>query len=155
MCIGLTVMIVPPASVGGGYLMWTYGRQLVITRQNLRDMPKQSLASQTAGLFALYSTYKLQSPLLAFFDGDATAQSRARETMQREFTPPHKSLHAFQPPQTLTEVYERAGRPILARLGAVSLAFFCAGAVQTYVAGMWNEKNHDSTDGDSLSNNYF
>jgi len=137
MCIGLTIMIMPPAAAGGGYLMWYSGQQFVLHRSKLAEAPSPSTISFISGITALVGTYSVQCPIVRSIEGGDVAGEKAKEAIQKEFVPPHKQAQPFQPPQTLGEVYQRMGRPILARLGAGSIAFFCAGAIQTYVASKW------------------
>lgn len=131
-------MIVPPSTVLGGYFMWYQGQQCVYqgmrSRQLSNPLPRQSFLSYSSGLATLAGTFYVQRPLIDRFEGGQEARDKARAAFRTEFTPPHKSPNPFRPPQTALELYERAGRPMLARLTAGSLAFFCAGAVQAYVA---------------------
>jgi hypothetical protein len=147
MCIGLTILIVPPSTVLGGYFMWYGGQQFVVhqmlqkSSQELSHfstvLPRQSALGYASGIATLFGTFRLQAPLIDRFEGGKEAKERARLAFRTEITPPHKSLNPFRPPQTATELYERAGRPILARLSAGSVAFFCAGAVQAYVSSIY------------------
>jgi hypothetical protein len=110
----LLILIVPPSIAGGSYVMWYSGQQVVLRRKQLAEAPPQSAASYTTGIMTLVGTYGLQS--FAFPD----AQTKITQG-------------GYVPPQSIGEVFQRVGRPIVLRLGASSAAFFCAGVVQTYV----------------------
>jgi len=120
----------------------------------------QSWTSYAAGIASLGMTYGLQSKLIfPFFDGrhqqqltqhlglsqqqqqsqvnqkDSSTRKQTKKTKSRTSTTmTGKTNKSFVPPQNLGDVYRRIGPPVLARLGAASLAFFTAGVVQTYVA---------------------
>jgi len=49
--------------------------------------------------------------------------------------PPHKRMatQRFQPPQTIHELMQFVGRPLLMRVGAASVAFYLTGAAQAYI----------------------
>lgn len=117
-------------------------------RYDIRTPPPQSFLSYTAGIITLSGMYLSQDRLIQQWEAGCskTANNAASSSPQQhphQTTPtnskyflPHKAPHqAFRPPQTVQELMERLGPPLLSRLGAASLSFFCAGVVQTYVAG--------------------
>jgi len=121
----LLFLIVPPSVVGGSYLMWYSGQQIVLSRSKRIEPPPQSAASFATGLAAFFGTYGVQS---ALFPHDKPTTTTTAKKM------------VYVPPKSVGEVFQRVGRPILMRVGAGSVAFFCAGAAQTYVALRNNKK---------------
>ena len=93
---------------------------MVLSRKKLIEAPPQSAASFAAGGFTFVGTYGLQSIM---FPHDTAPTTVVKEKKK-----------VYVPPQNLGEVFQRVGRPVLARLGAGGVALFCAGVAQTYVA---------------------
>ena len=159
MCIGLTIMIVPPSVLGVSYVMFTSGQSWVQHRYYspssiLRlssssasaSVPTGSILSYASGIATAAGLYHVQSTVIARYEpkssimvptASATTNIPARRTTTAgdSFIPPHKATQPFRPPQTVNELYQALGRPFLTRLAAASVSFFCAGAVQAYVAG--------------------
>jgi len=113
--------------------MWYSGQQLVLSKKQLSLAPTQSAGSYAAGIVTLAGAYGLQSTLFPKLAEKPNKATRA-SSKSKSFVPPHKQAQAYQPPQTMGEVFQRMGRPLLMRVGAGSVAFFCAGIVQTIVA---------------------
>jgi hypothetical protein len=100
--------------------MWYCGQQVMLSRKKLVEAPPHSAASFASGIVTLIGTYSLQSMLFP--------QDKATTTIVKE------NKKVYVPPQNIGEAFQRVGRPVLMRVGAASVAFFCAGAAQTYVA---------------------
>jgi len=131
-----------------------YSGQQLVLQGNEKNVLRNSAGSYGAGIATLLAVYQLQQPMIRVLEGSeagSTDHSQARSaayapkgnqpqrtaathSSNSNFIPPHKSANAFQPPQTMGEVFQRMGRPVLARCAAGSVAFFCAGAIQTYMA---------------------
>lgn len=103
--------------------MWYGGQRAILSRANRMEAPPQSAASYATGFATLVGAYGLQS---AFFPHE-------KETIKTE-------KKVYVPPKSAGEVFQRVGRPVLMRVGAGSIALFCAGAAQTYVA-LRNDKD--------------
>jgi len=108
--------------------MWYSGQKLVLSRTKLIKPPQQTAASYSAGISTLIGTYGLMS---------AVFLNRAQKTSTAAVTKEKKT--GYVPPKTFGEVFQRVGRPALMRVGLGSIAFFCSGVAQTYVA-VRNEK---------------
>ena len=171
-------MIVPPATILGGYGCWYAGEQFTIhnllatphnnkkklpspgssraaannsTRsmfstgmnEKPRTTPKHGIFSFAAGLLTLYGIYRVQFPFVQQWEQSGPNYERNNLHVSRSdskvHVPPHKSSAAFQPPQTLHDLWERMGRSVIGRFGAGAVAFFCAGTVQTCVAAMFDD----------------
>lgn len=158
MCIGVAVTLAPPSALVCGWCLWHTGSNLVLNNFNLPPPPslpysdtpkkydpdyppKQTFITNAAGLITLTGTFLVQDSMIQRWEAASELQHQeaqqfrqgARENMNR-FLPHKNPGGAFQPPQTPQELIERLGRPLLTRLAAASLSFFCAGAVQTYMA---------------------
>ena len=121
------------------------------------EAPPNTLASNLAGLAALAGTYGAAEYLLGQSESSGgvsqgsgsagsgtisksgTSSSTATATGNGA-TKKGPSVAAgggggkFVQPKSVGDLLSRIGPPVLMRLGAASFAFFCAGAVQTYVA---------------------
>lgn len=139
-------MFAPPTALISGYYLWYSGQQFVMTRCPLPSLrftampssqpPPQTLGSYTAGLITVGGTYFVLEHLIQQTEVSGAANNPGTTTSSPRHVIPHKAPphQAFQPPQTIEELIQRLGPPLLSRLGALSFSFFCAGAVQTYVA---------------------
>lgn len=163
MCVGVTVALAPPSALAAGYYLWHCGQNFVMSRSSfsqfqqaggkvLYDLkpPPQSFLSFGSGIATLSGSYlaldhcihrletaSASTTSTSSTTGGAAAKQTAASVQQTsKYFLPHKAApgQAFRPPQTVTELMERLGPPLLSRLGAVSFSFFCAGVVQTYVA---------------------
>ena len=162
MCIGITLVFLPPSVAISGYLFWYQGSKTVLT-QNLHrsyisyedDFPSQSFTSYALGISTLGGAYYVQSLAFPFIEGGTVAAqelkehalSTTRHHHRYHFTNKNANNKQFTvynnkeggpgryaPPKNLFELAKRVFPPITLRIAASSLAFFCAGAVQTYVA---------------------
>lgn len=115
----LLFLIVPPSVVGGSYLAWYSGQKVVLSRTKLLEPPPQSAASYFCGVSTLVVTYGLLSAVFLHHADKSTVI---------------KEKKGYVPPKNIGEVFQRVGRPVLMRVGAGAVAFFCAGAAQTFVA---------------------
>ena len=135
----LLILVVPPTAIGGGYLSWSAGQKLILAADNTSsaqvddEAPPNTLASNVAGLASLAGTYGAAEYLLGRSEisgGAATATGKGPTVAGSGATGGGK----FVQPKSVGDLLSRIGPPVLMRLGAASFAFFCAGAVQTYVA---------------------
>jgi hypothetical protein len=111
--------------------MWNNGQQLVFNRHPSFDdgqsRPNQSILSYASGIGALVGAYGLQSRAICY--------------MEDQTSPSAKQAEPYKPPSGFGDMLRRSGKPILLHVGAASMAFFCAGAIQTYVTTLsHNEK---------------
>ena len=126
------------------------------------EPPPQSIMSYLTGIATLSGSYLVLDHCIHKWEVSSSSSpartvARSNNTQQRtgsssssalsstnntiiqkdsKYFLPHKASPSqmFRPPQTVKELMERLGPPLLSRLGAASFSFFCAGAVQTYVA---------------------
>ena len=161
MCIGITLVFLPPSVAISGYLFWYQGSKTVLT-QNLHrryisyedDFPSQSFTSYALGISTLGGAYYLQSLAFPFIEGGTVAAQELKEHALSTTRHHHHRDHftnknannkqftvykeggpgRYAPPKNLFELAKRVFPPITLRIAASSVAFFCAGAVQTYVA---------------------
>ena len=161
MCVGVTVTLAPPTALASGYYLWHCGQDFALssslvshhipqtatsTKTIHYDItpPPQSILSYISGIATLSGSYlaldhcihkwEVSSSLSSTSTKPQTPSSSVQQNSK--YFLPHKASpsQAFRPPQTVPELMERLGPPLLSRLGAASFSFFCAGAVQTYVA---------------------
>jgi hypothetical protein len=159
----LLILVVPPSVVGGSYWMWYQGEQFVLHQWgNPRDTTivaqqpfvshsntaSSSVQSFVVGGVAWVGAYGLQSQFLFPFFQDtpkpttintkptSCSTSSLKKPQQTNATTklPKNQPLTFVPPKNMSELFHRAGRPVLLRLGAICVSFFCAGAAQTYAS---------------------
>lgn len=109
----------------------------MLGRHKLDTPPPQSAATYASGVLALVGTYGLQSTVVNYLEqrGDGTStRSPPPTAAAAQSSSPKKKSQPFVPPKNMGELFNRAGRPVLIRLGATFVAFFCAGAIQTFAA---------------------
>ena len=107
--------------------MWYQGQMAVLATQKpvVFSAPPQSALTYTAGVMTLGGAYYITQKTLAIaFLPCEKLVSNQRVELKGNYVPP----------QSLKELFQKAGKPALVRLGAASLAFFCSGAVQTHLA---------------------
>ena len=172
MCIGVTIVCLPPSVAISGYLFWYQGQKLILSYHYQRsyiaqdEIPNQSFTSYIVGLGTLGGAYYMQSLSFAWIEGgtlvgkelkkhaltmthkdhfieDTTKTKSIKNNMnsnkqyttyknyQREGIP---TQGRFIPPKNMMELAKRVAPPITLRIAASSIAFFCAGCVQTYIA---------------------
>lgn len=152
MCIGVTVVCLPPSVLISGYMLWYQGEQLVLSNHYNRyimeeDVPDQTKTSFVAGLATLGGTYYALSLVFPFVEGGTrVAQELKEHAVSRDhFNPTDKGFTVYDniqkggpgryaPPKDMLELARRVAPPITLRLAASSVAFFCAGVAQTYIA---------------------
>lgn len=174
MCIGITIMTVPPLVATTCYACWFAGQASVLRQQ--KHTSGSSYVSYAASLLIAIPTYYAQTPLIRWMEGDRSQQqnpttpTRRRHhqpppsprQQQASFVPPHKikdPAARFQPPQTPGEFWQRMGRPVAARVAALGTTFFCAGAVQAWwwttsaslLPAAGNENNDATTSEDTTN----
>lgn len=155
----LLILVVPPTAIGGGYVSWTAGQKLILATASggsssslPDDAPPNTLASNVAGLAALAGTYGIAEYFMGQSESSAAGATQGSSssgsgdisksgTSSITGTATGKGPSVagggggkFVQPKSVGDLLSRIGPPVLMRLGAASLAFFCAGAVQTYVA---------------------
>ena len=200
MCVGVTVLLLPPTVLGTGYICWYQGHHFALRRYYYEESffldyydnpPPDTLSSYSLGILTLGGTYYLQSLLLfPLFEGrgptmpssptPTTSSSGAKTTSSSATTTNPKPLSSMEefkkhsltrkhdaklpffnptkkggaktkattatsatstkssslyvPPQSITELVKKIAPAIVLRVCATSIAFYCAGAIQTYVA---------------------
>ena len=146
----LLILVVPPTAAGGGYLSWSAGQRLILlaggkTRTRsctssspsayADEAPPNTLASNVAGLAALAGTYGAAEYLLGRSERSGTPHTKTTASAAGAGGGGGGGGGGkFVQPKGIGDLLSRVGPPVLMRLGAASFAFFCAGAVQTYVA---------------------
>ena len=157
----LLILVVPPTAIGGGYLSWSAGQRLILaaasssTSPSADEAPPNTLASNVAGLATLAGTYGAAEYVLGQSESaggvaqGSTSSSTGSGNISKSGTsgtcstatasvsqkgPTAAGGGKFVQPKSMGDLLSRIGPPVLMRLGAASFAFFCAGAVQTYVA---------------------
>jgi len=158
-------MLTPPLVATTCYVCWFGGQSLVVRQRGRQRLDRQqhhhqsppfSYSSYALGLAVALPVYYMQRPWIRWVEqrrqqgpqtqsavtanktGHSVAITSSTEsTTQFRARPPHKLDPAvrFQPPQTLAEFWHRMGRPVTARVGALAVSFFCAGAIQAWVDG--------------------
>lgn len=123
----LLILVVPPTVAGGCYISWSTGEALILKRYRVSSPPPQSAGTYTAGLLTLAGAYSFQSALIHRLEQSGADIS---PTAGNNRGNQNKS---YVPPQNFAEVVQFS-RPMMVRLGAAGVAFFCAGAVQTYIS---------------------
>lgn len=107
---------------------------------DVENPPRQNILTYSAGLLTLGGTFIVQDSLIQRWEAASGLQQQGEQAKHNakgnaKYFLPHKDpTYAFQPPQTPQELIQRLGRPLLSRLAAASVSFFCAGVVQTYLA---------------------
>ena len=162
MCVGVTVLTLPPTVVCLGYLSWLQGsnfcheRLLLLPQFNVDTKRKRhtkesksSLASFLAGMATLVGTYWLISlsfPYLETSDAqdklkqhtlepsNSTTVSRTAKRSGKFQRITHQSQTGYRPPENIMEIVYKVTPPLSLRLGTTTVAFFCAGVTQTFVA---------------------
>ena len=160
----LLILVAPPTAAGGGYLSRSAGQRLILLDGGTRsstssspsacadEAPPNTLASNVAGLAALAGTYGAAEYLLGRSEPSGGAHGSTSSSSGTFHTKTTASAAGtggggggggggkFVQPKGIGDLLSRVGPPVLMRLGAASFAFFCAGAVQTYVASRSLEK---------------
>ena len=155
MCIGITIVFLPPSVAISGYLCWYQGQKTVLATNLKRsfisedDFPSQTFTSYTLGLATLGGAYYVQSLAFPFIEGGTVAAQELKEHAMSarhsdHFSKNNKQFSVYNnkeggpgryaPPKDMFELARRVFPPITLRIAASSVAFFCAGAVQTYIA---------------------
>jgi len=112
------------------------------------EVPDQSFKSFTLGLAALGGAYYAQSLAFPFIEGGTISGRELKEHAMSTRHTDHFSTKnnkqftvykeggpgRYMPPKDLFELAKRVAPPITLRIAASSVAFLCAGAVQTYIA---------------------
>mmetsp|Transcript_64 Transcript_64/g.132 ORF Transcript_64/g.132 Transcript_64/m.132 type:complete len:158 (-) Transcript_64:882-1355(-) len=141
----LLILVVPPTVIGGGYVSWSAGQNFMLKRSSLESSPpSDTLTSYGSGILTLGITYGLAEVVFAYIGGTtAIATTAASSSSSSSAASGHArpsggggklTAGRYVPPKSAGDLLGRVGPPVLMRLGAASFAFFCAGAVQTYVA---------------------
>mmetsp|Transcript_22388 Transcript_22388/g.33128 ORF Transcript_22388/g.33128 Transcript_22388/m.33128 type:complete len:159 (+) Transcript_22388:181-657(+) len=144
------LLVLPPSIAGGGYACWFLGHQTAHSfLSDGSNKPATPLINSGAsyatavGAFAgVYGALSTQFPRhQETGEGKDLAKTKQKASVsvsesKKSFVPPHKKAQSeqFQPPKTIAEAFRRYGRPMVFRAGAVGVAFFCAGTLQTVVA---------------------
>jgi hypothetical protein len=212
MCLGVTVLTLPPTVACLGYFSWYQGSELCFVRQQqlksinyynsnsklvkLRtqqsqlqsqsEPPQQSFVSYSIGTITLIGTYYVQSLIFPYFESSEARDKLKQHTLLERFHPAtitttpmptttstptktptttstcmpaaatttisayrqsllqqqqnsfvkivHQSQTGYQPPESVMEIMYKVTPPLALRIGATSIAFFCAGFIQTYAS---------------------
>jgi hypothetical protein len=122
----LLLLVGVPSAAGSCYVMWGQGQQMALrTSSRLEHPPSSSVASYVCGVGTLIGAYAGQGQLIRKFEGSST---------------PSSAPAPYQQPQNVVDALRRMGKPALLHVGAASMAFFCAGLMQTYVTCLWDKK---------------
>ena len=139
----LPLLVISPSVVISGYVCWYQGQHLVLTnhynQSNIAadEVPDQSFKSYIIGLTALGCAYYAQSLVFPFIEGGTILRRELKEHVSSQrFTVHNKEggPGRYMPPKDFLELAKKVVPPIALRVGASSIAFFCAGIVQNYVA---------------------
>jgi hypothetical protein len=139
--IPILMLSIPPVAAGGGYACWSFGEYSVLKWKQVTHPPPQTLATFFAGTTSFICSYGLQS-MMFLNDNNKTKKNdmaftkdKTASKLLKSRIPVHKqssTLH-YQPPKSFEEVFHHIGRPLITRLAAGGVSFFCAGIVQTLV----------------------
>ena len=113
--------------------MFNQGQNVVLSRQERDSPPPGTGLSYISGMLALAGTYGAQGYAIRKLEDGTEAAENQKITKQ-------KVGGNFKQPQNIGEFMARAGKPMLLHFGAISVAFFFAGAVQSYVAKSSNRR---------------
>ena len=144
----LPLLCLPPSVAISGYLFWYQGQKTVLTRHYNRsyiadsEIPDQSFKSYTIGLAVLGGAYYAQSLTFPYIEGGTLAGRELKEQAmsttashnKTNFSKSKQFTGKYMPPKDLLELAKKVAPPIALRVAASSMAFFCAGVVQTYIA---------------------
>ena len=216
MCLGVTVLTLPPTVACLGYFSWYQGSELCFVRQQQQQQlklinyynnsnnskllklprtqqsqsqpPQQSFVSYSIGTITLIGTYYVQSLLFPYLESSEAREKLKQHTLLERFHNPattttkatptstcvpattktttttttapisayrqsllqqqqnsfvkivHQSqITGYQPPESIMEIMYKVTPPLALRIGATSLAFFCAGFIQTYANCLLHE----------------
>jgi len=85
MCIGITIVCLPPSVAISGYLFWYQGQKMILTNHYNRsyiaedEVPEQSFKSYGIGILSLGSAYYVQSLAFPFIEGGKLAGQELKE----------------------------------------------------------------------------
>jgi hypothetical protein len=141
------ILVLPPSIAAGGYGCWSLGnrtalsfmghgpRNTPVTPLKYSGVSKALAIATFAGVYGAFST-TFPTGIYQESAKDLEVAKTKVEASMSEFVPPHKRAESdrFQPPKTIAEATKRFGRPIMTRAGALGVALFCAGTVQTVAA---------------------
>ena len=207
MCLGVTVLTLPPTVACLGYFSWYQGSELCFVRQQQQQQlklinyynnsnnskllklprtqqsqsqpPQQSFLSYSIGTITLIGTYYVQSLLFPYLESSEAREKLKQHTLLERFHNPatttakttptstyvpatapisayrqsllqqqqnsfvkivHQSqITGYQPPESIMEIMYKVTPPLVLRISATSLAFFCAGFIQTYANCLLHE----------------
>jgi hypothetical protein len=206
MCLGVTVLTLPPTVACLGYFSWYQGSELCFvrhqqqqqqlksinyydsnskllklrTQQSQSQPPQQSFVSYSIGTITLIGTYHFQSLIFPYLESSEARDKLKQHTLLERFHPAtttttptttttttstcmpattttttalsayrqsllqqqqnsfvkivHQSQTGYQPPESVMEIMYKVTPPLALRIGATSIAFFCAGFIQTYAS---------------------
>jgi len=156
----ILLLAVPTSTAAGGYVMWSTGQELILKQQQcLKSPPSQSIPTYATGLLTLIGTYRLHYPLFRYFDemsagggsttadkppssstsssvtsSSASSSSASSSSASAQKTKSRILANGYIPPKSFAELFTRGGGATIARMGAVGVGFFAAGALQTYAS---------------------
>ena len=117
----------PPSVAGGCYFVWLKGHERALRSLQRASAPAQTFGSVVAGITSLAGAYQLQRMIFVrqFDEGGAFSIDLKKTT---------ESLGEPLKIQTWGQFYRATGPPVFARVGALLVAFYVAGELQTRVA---------------------
>lgn len=144
MCIGITVLTMPPTVAALGYLSWFQGQSLYSDYLFENSSPRESRSfgwvATFTGMASVPLVYHLQATALfpLVESGSKDAEELQRQALQRR---PHhlpkvstQAQTGYVPPESMMQLVKQVGPPLVLRIAATSFSFFVAGAVQVQVA---------------------
>jgi hypothetical protein len=128
----LLILVGTPAALGTCYGMFNQGQSAVLSSPEQESPPPGTGLSYASSLMALAGTYGAQGYAIRTLE-DGT-EAAAQQAKQKAGDTMKTAGSSFKQPQNIGEFMTRAGKPMLLHFGAISVAFFVAGAVQSSVA---------------------
>lgn len=137
MCIGITVLTMPPTVAALGYLSWLQGQShYADSFLHLPSLPPIGWTATSIGITVVPLTYYAQSTIIfPLLESSKDANELKRQALQK--TPHHltkvstQAQTGYVPPESMTQLAKQVGPPLILRVAATSISFFVAGAIQS------------------------
>lgn len=121
--------------MGSCYVMFNQGQKLMLSQQEKESPPRGTGLSYATSMLALAGTYGAEGYALRTLEEGGKMESSS--TTHNSTT---QASSGFKQPKNIGEFFARTGRPMMLHFGAISVAFFVAGAVQSSIAKSSNRK---------------